>query len=64
MENENAEIVGVSGIESRTGHDTPFYSYKISKRTRVSRSLNIRSDYEVLSLVNDNQGRSEICTLF
>ncbi|KTD60150.1 arginine N-succinyltransferase, beta chain [Legionella sainthelensi] len=64
LENENAEIVGVSGIESRTGHDTPFYSYKISKRTRVSRSLNIRSDYEVLSLVNDNQGRSEICTLF
>ncbi|KTD11033.1 arginine N-succinyltransferase, beta chain [Legionella gratiana] len=64
LENQNAEIVGVSGIESRTGHDTPFYSYKISKRTRVCRSLNIRSDYEVLSLVNDNQGRSEICTLF
>lgn len=65
LENQsNKEIVGVSGIESRTGHDTPFYSYKISKRTRICRSLNIRSDYEVLSLVNDHQGRSEICTLF
>lgn len=58
------KIIGVSGIESCTGHEAPFYSYKISKRTRICRSLNIRSDYEVLSLVNDNQGRSEICTLF
>lgn len=60
----NKKIIGVSGIESCIGHEAPFYSYKISKRTRVSRSLKIRSDYEVLSLVNDNQGRSEICTLF
>lgn len=61
---KNKKIIGVSGIESCTGYEAPFYSYKISKRTRISRSLNIRSDYEVLSLVNDNQGRSEICTLF
>ncbi|KTC86590.1 arginine N-succinyltransferase [Legionella brunensis] len=58
------QVVGTSGIEASTGHDLPFYSYKISKRTRICHSLNIRSDYEVLSLVNDNQGRSEICTLF
>ncbi|CEK10493.1 arginine N-succinyltransferase [Legionella hackeliae] len=58
------EIVGTSGIEASTGHELPFYSYKLSKRTRICHSLNIRSDYEVLSLVNDNQGRSEICTLF
>ncbi|KTD00384.1 arginine N-succinyltransferase [Fluoribacter gormanii] len=61
---KSKKIIGVSGIESCTGHEAPFYSYKISKRTRICRSLNIRSDYEVLSLVNDNQGRSEICTLF
>lgn len=65
LENQNnKEIVGVSAIEARIGHDTPFYSYKLSKRTRISRSLNIRSEYDVLSLVNDNQGRSELCTLF
>ncbi len=65
LENQkNKEIVGISAIESRVGYETPFYSYKLSRRTRISRSLNIRSDYEVLSLVNDNQGRSEICTLF
>ncbi len=58
------KIVGTSAIEAKTGHESPFYSYKISKRTRICHSLNIRSEYEVLSLVNDNQGRSEICTLF
>lgn len=58
------KIVGTSAIEARVGHRVPFYSYKISKRTRICHSLNIRSDYEVLSLVNDNQGTSEICTLF
>ena len=61
---KNKNIVGTSAIEAKTGHETPFYSYKLSKRTRVCHSLNIRSDYEVLSLVNDNQGKTEICTLF
>lgn len=58
------KVAGTSAIEARTGYDSPFYSYKVSKRTRVCHSLNIRSDYEVLSLVNDNQGRTELCTLF
>ncbi|KTD17018.1 arginine N-succinyltransferase [Legionella jordanis] len=58
------KVVGTSGIEASTGYELPFYSYKISKRTRICHSLNIRSDYEILNLVNDNQGRSEICTLF
>lgn len=58
------KIVGTSALEAQTGVEAPFYSYKISKRTRICRSLNIRNDYEVLSLVNDNQGYSELCTLF
>lgn len=64
---ENAatkQVVGTSAIEALTGKETPFYSYKLSKRTRICHSPEIRSDYEVLSLVNDNQGKSEICTLF
>jgi arginine N-succinyltransferase len=58
------QVVGTSAIEATTGFDFPFYSYKVSKHTRICSSLNIRSDYEALNLVNDNQGRSEICTLF
>jgi arginine N-succinyltransferase len=61
---ENSEILGTSAIEAATGHEVPFYSYKIAKRTRICHSLNLRSDYEVLHLVNDNQGRSEVCTLY
>ncbi len=61
---QTGKIVGTSAVEARIGHELPFYSYKLSKRTRICHSLNIRSDYEVLSLVNDNQGKSEICTLF
>lgn len=61
---ENKRLVGTSAIEARIGHRVPFYSYKISKKTRICHSLNIRNDYEILSLVNDNQGHSEICTLF
>lgn len=61
---ESSEIVGTSAIEAATGHEVPLYSYKITKQTRISHSLNIRSEDEVLHLVSDNQGRSEICTLF
>jgi arginine N-succinyltransferase len=61
---ESGKVVGTSAIEASVGTDTPFYSYKLSKRTRVSHSLSVRKDYEVLSLVNDMQGASEICTLF
>lgn len=61
---ETQRIVGTSAIESATGYSAPFYSYKVSRRTRVCRSLGIRNDYDVLSLVNDNQGHSELCTLF
>ncbi|WP_419418775.1 arginine N-succinyltransferase [Legionella sp. D16C41] len=60
----NKQLVGTAAIEAFTGFETPFYSYKVSLRTRICHSLNIRSDYEVLSLVNDNQRRSELCTLF
>lgn len=61
---EKGHIVGTSAIEAAIGSEAPFYSYKISNRTRICHELKIRNDYEVLSLVNDNQGNSEICTLF
>lgn len=61
---ETGKIAGCSAIESSIGHDLPFYSYKVSNRTRISHELNIRSDYGVLTLVNDHQGKTEICTLY
>ena len=61
---QTSEIIGCSAIEAYTGYEVPFYSYRLSKRTRICPSLGIRSDYEVLNLVNDFQDRSELCTLF
>jgi arginine N-succinyltransferase len=60
----NGKIAGCSAIEAYTGSNAPFYSYKLLKRTRICHSLHIRSDYEVLTLVNDYQDSSELCTLF
>ncbi|KTD29830.1 MULTISPECIES: arginine N-succinyltransferase [Legionella] len=61
---ESSKVIGTAAIASAIGHDAPFYSYKLSKRTRICRALNIRNDYEILSLVNDYQDASEVCTLF
>ena len=58
------QIAGTSALEASTGYETPFYSYKLSRHTQICHSLGIRSDYEILNLVNDNQGLSEVCTLF
>lgn len=61
---ETGQVVGTSGIESSIGFDLPFYSYQISRRTRISHELGVRTDYKVLNLVNDLQDSTEICTLF
>lgn len=60
----NQKIIGTSAIEASLGHECHFYSYKISKQTQVCDSLNIQNDYELLNLVTDNHGCSELCTLF
>ncbi len=57
-------IVGTSAIQASLGHDLPFYTYKLSNRTRISHELNIRHDHTLLNLVNDHHGKSEVCTLY
>lgn len=61
---ESKMIVGTSAIEAATGLRAPFYSYKVSNHTRVCPSLHLRNTHETLYLVNDNEGCSELCTLF
>ncbi len=63
LEEEN-QVIGTSGIFTNLGSERPFYSYRLSHLTRESPELNIRSDVEILSLVNDYHGYSEIGTLF
>jgi len=61
---ENSQVVGTAAIEAAVGLHAPFYSYKLSKRTAICHSLKRRYHYEVLGLVNDYQGNTELCTLF
>src|SRR5690606_37399290 len=57
-DDETKQLVGISAIDAYTGYETPFYSYKVSLYTRMSLSLKIRNDYQMLHLVNDHQGCS------
>lgn len=61
---QTGQVVGSSAIEAFAGFDLPFYSYKISKRSRHSSDIQIDSEYHLLSLVNDYKGKTELCTLF
>ena len=57
-------VVGTSAIEAAVGYGLPFYSYKLSRVSRICHELDIRYEYGLLNLVNDYQGKTEICTLF
>lgn len=61
---EDNRVIGTAGIFTNLGSERPFYSYRISQITRESPELDIRSDVEILSLVNDYHGYCEIGTLF
>lgn len=61
---EEGEIIGVSGIYSTVGLDRPFYSYRVTKSSTVSKDVGVRNDMDVLHLVNDYSGCSELATLF
>jgi len=63
LEEEN-QVIGTAGIFTNLGSERSFYSYRLSHLTRESPELNIRSDVEILSLVNDFHGYTEIGTLF
>jgi len=58
------QLVGTSAVEASTGVASPFYSYKLSKRIKSTRTLSTKNQDELLNLVNDHQGHSELCTLY
>jgi arginine N-succinyltransferase len=57
-------ILACCGIEGTINSQVPFYSFKLSTLLQISKSLNIRKQVQILSLVNDYQGSSELCSLF
>jgi arginine N-succinyltransferase len=58
------QIVGTCGIEGHIGLKRPMYSYKITTVTQYSDTLGIYSRNDMLQMVNDYAGVSELVSLF
>lgn len=60
----SGEVVGTSALFSKLGTEWPFYSFSISSVTQVSKELGKSLKSDLLILVNDFDGCSEVGGLF
>ncbi len=61
---DNGEIVGTSSIYSKVGGFEPFYSYEIKKSIHRSEELGVEKEIDVLHLLEEHDGPTEIGSLF
>ena len=61
---ENGAVVGTTGVVSHVGLKRPFYSYKLLTLTQASEAVKVYARHEMLHVVNDLTGASEIGSLF
>jgi arginine N-succinyltransferase len=61
---ETGEVRGTAQIFTHVGQSWPFYSYRLTAYTQHSRELNRTVRAEMLSLVTDLEGSSEVGGLF
>ncbi len=61
---EDGEVVGTCCIFPNLGEKRPFYSYRLAHLSAQDQKRNIRSETDILMLVNDYHGYTEIGTLF
>ena len=61
---ETGEVIGTSGIVSKVGGFEPFYSYQIQDQPLHSEILNVHKTIQVLHLVAEYNGPTEIGSLF
>lgn len=61
---DTGEVRGTSQIFTQVGQRWPFYSYRIGTVTKHSEALNRTFRAEILSLVNDLEGATEVGGLF
>lgn len=57
-------IVGMAGVKAQVGLSQPFYNFRILRISQASAAAQRRFDMEVLILVNEFTGASEVGTLF
>lgn len=61
---DSGRLLGTASLYSRLGARWPFYSYRVNRVTHVSRDLGRSFSTQVLHLVNDFDGASEVGGLF
>lgn len=61
---EAGEIIGTAGLFTNLGFDRPFYSYRILRNSKVSPEQNVKVELDLLHLVNDYHGDTELGTFF
>jgi len=57
-------VVGSSAIYVGIGQERPFYSYKVSTLVQSCEELEVNSTHQILYLVNDYTGATEVGSLF
>ena len=58
------KIIGTTAIHTTIGLKYPYTSYKIIKKSKFSPQIGIKAEYDQLLLVNEHQGKTEICALY
>ncbi len=57
-------VVGSSAIYAGIGYERPFYSYKVSTLIQSSEELDVTTTHQILYLVNDYTGATEVGSLY
>ena len=61
---EDGRIIGTSSIFTSLGKHRPFYSYRIMRQSKTSPETGVSVELDILHLVNDHHGDTELGTLF
>lgn len=61
---EEGELLGTASVFTNLGAERPFYSYRISRDSKVSPETGVKVELDLLHLVNDYHGDTELGTLF
>jgi arginine N-succinyltransferase len=61
---EDGELLGTASVFTNLGAERPFYSYRISRDSKMSPEAGVKVELDLLHLVNDYHGDTELGTLF
>ncbi len=64
LEDDDGRVRGCAAVKPKTGLKKPFFNYKILRVSQVSSVIGRRFDTDILMLVNEYAGCTEVGTLF